>query len=491
MIKHAYQAGILQALHICGLTKYAKEFAPGIPEERKVQPLPTVKKPEEWTLAVQRHHAARAGEHLDLRLVDRQGQAHSWAIPKARLPKPGDRPVLAIPQPTHTKEYALTGGKDKPLKIESGYGKGTVKMEELGPVEVYHATPQDRTRVRFNRYSGLGPEEFAIVETASGSQLLVNKTKTKERLSHVPLGHKPKMRSLKNPELIDLENDDEVMMPKYDGAHTLLDLEKTDQIPRIYSYRTPRRARAGVIEHTHKVPYLLETRVPKGLAGTVLRTELVGVENNTSKGIPATEIGGMLNATVPRSRALQKDRNAVLLPIALDITRYRGKDMSKTPYEERYRILKDIGVQLGIPVTEAALSSQEKKELLGSIQAGAHPMTNEGVVLRDKHQLPDRVSKFKIRPDHDVYVREIFEATTASGKPTGRAGGFTYSHTPKGAIKGRVGTGFSHALARDMLKNPTRYVGRVAKVEAEKKMPSGALSKPAFLEWHLDKGKQL
>lgn len=97
---------------IAAFVKHAKEeFAPGIPKGREIHPLPKVTKPEEWMLAVQRHNADVAGEHLDLRLVDPQGRAHSWAIPKASLPRPGEKAVLAVPQPTHTAEYALTAGE--------------------------------------------------------------------------------------------------------------------------------------------------------------------------------------------------------------------------------------------------------------------------------------------------------------------------------------------------------------------------------------------
>ncbi len=114
-------------------------------------------------------------------------------------------------------------------------------------------------------------------------------------------------------------------------------------------------------------------------------------------------------------------------------------------------------------------------------------MTDEGVILKPKSK--DHIVKAKFRPDYDVWVRDIFEATDASGKPKGRAGGFEYSWTKHGPVVGRVGTGFSHAEARKMWKNKKDYIGRVAKVKAQRKMPSGALFGASFQEWHLDKGK--
>ncbi len=462
------------------------EFAPGIPKARKIEDVPRIGKSEEWTLAVQRHFAERAGEHLDLRLVDPKGRAHSWALPKAKLPKPGERPVLAIPQPTHTAEYALTAGKDKEHIIESGYGKGRVKMDLQSPVEVLPSTKD--TVVKFNLYTGRGPQEFAIVQPHGQAQLLINTTKTRESMPHMPWGaeKKPKMR-LADPAKIDFDDNAEYMMPKYDGAHTLVDLGRQGSMPRIFSYRLPRLATAGVIEHTHKVPLLMEKKVPKELEGTVLRAELVGV-GETGRSIPATTLGGMLNASVPKARELQEKHKAHLVPVIFDVVRYRGEDVSQKPFVDRLNIVRTVAKKVGLQATEVAGTRSEKEEMLRRIHAGEHPLTSEGVVLKPvmQHGPPTKV---KFRPDHDVYVREIFPAIGKDRQPLDRAGGFRYSHSPTGPILGSVGTGFDHALARDMLANPAKYVGRAAKVEAEKKFESGALSKPSFIEWHLEKGK--
>lgn len=473
------QRGGKQALVRLGLK--SAEFAPGIPS-RTIDPLPDVAKPQNWTLALQEHVAERAKKHYDLRLIGPEtDRAHSWAIPKARLPDPG-RSVLAIPQPTHTKEYATTFGKEKRQRIREGYGKGTVRIKALEEVDVYHSRSDDAegTRLRFNVYKSTGPEEYAIVRTSGGQDLLVNKTKSRERLPHLDIGSKPKTKD-KAVANIDLDNVEEVMLPKYDGAHTLLDLKDAGRIPRLYSYREPKKHTSGVIEHTHKVPLLLETRVPKELKGTVLRTETVAVDSK-GKAIPAKDIAGMLNATVPNSRKRQEELDATLRPIIFDIDRYRGKDVRDLPYSARYELMREVHDSLGLPITEMATTRLEKKKLLSKIKAGKHPLTTEGVVLRPLNT-EGLASKSKFRPDYDVYVREIFEA-----KPKTRAGGFEYSWTPTGPIAGRIGTGFDHATARDMLANPDRYIGRAAKVEAEQRYRSGALGKPAFKEWHIDKG---
>ena len=73
-----------------------KEFAPGIRRSRRIYSLPDSAKEKVWTMAVQEHNAKRAGKHWDFRLVDpHTTYAHSWALPKSRIPEPG--PAAAAP----------------------------------------------------------------------------------------------------------------------------------------------------------------------------------------------------------------------------------------------------------------------------------------------------------------------------------------------------------------------------------------------------------
>jgi hypothetical protein len=126
----------------------SQEFAPGIPASRAVNTIPTAQD-KTWTLAVQKHEAERAGTHYDLRLVDpTTSQAHSFAIPKARLPDSNDRPLLAVQQPTHTADYALrfTGTIPK-----GTYGAGKVTMPIKEKVQIIQSNAD---KIKFQRPNG-------------------------------------------------------------------------------------------------------------------------------------------------------------------------------------------------------------------------------------------------------------------------------------------------------------------------------------------------
>jgi len=478
--------------------KIAKEFAPGLPEKSKISKLPKVKKPQTWEASVQRHVGVRAGEHSDVRLGNpRTGVAHSWVL-KHGLPKPGMRDKryhLGIQQGDHTIPYMDFEGELPP-----GYGQGPVKLETRQQADVYHSDPK---KVRFNLYTGKGPEEFtarrvgdreyeslvknkAISSSVDPKRVWAfhNKTPTKERLQ-LPMGRPPYKDKKPGQAQQLFEDPDTIIMPKLDGAHNQVALEK-GKVPRVISYREPQGERpGGVIEHTHKVPSVLRKKVPAGLGGTVLRGETIAVDRK-GRAIPAEELAGLLNSSVWNSRSEQRRRGVELRQSIFDVARYKGRDYQDQPYAKKLQVLRAVNKKLpSLFIPPIARTAGEAEKMLGDIKSGKNKLTGEGVVAWNlKGGRPTRI---KLTEDHDVYVRKIHEE---KGKRGPMAGGFSYSHTPDGPIVGRVGTGMDHKLKKDMLENPQDYIGRAAKIIAEKKTKSGALAKPRFSEWHLDKGVQ-
>lgn len=154
------------------------EYAPGIPRDRATHPLPEFNQPKTWMMSVQEHNADRAGKHYDLRLVDPwSGRAHSWAVPKARLPEKGDKAFLAVQTPTHSASYALTFGAGAPRDISKGYGKGTVEIKHKVPIEVVSSSPN---RVKFRGRVGDEERDFVLFRTKEDKWLLRNVTREKQ-----------------------------------------------------------------------------------------------------------------------------------------------------------------------------------------------------------------------------------------------------------------------------------------------------------------------
>ena len=157
-----------------------KEFAPGISMSRATHDLPELKD-KTWTMAVQAHDARKAGMHWDLRLVDPDTtHAHSWAVPKSKLPSPGDKPILAVRTPTHTADYALHYGVNGPKAIREGYGKGMVEMVHKEPVNVLSSQPD---KIKFERTINGLPQQYVLFQTKGHSWLLKNTTKPSKEAS--------------------------------------------------------------------------------------------------------------------------------------------------------------------------------------------------------------------------------------------------------------------------------------------------------------------
>lgn len=148
------------------------EYAPGLPKKGKVTPLPKTKKPETWAFVAQDHRAKKAGRHLDVRLGNpNTGVAHSWAVPKNKLPSPGGDPVLAVQTDDHTIPYMGFQGR-----IGKGYGAGEVRTHLRDKIDVVHSEP---AKVKFTLSVGGAPQDFAMRRIGEKLWLMQNLTPEK------------------------------------------------------------------------------------------------------------------------------------------------------------------------------------------------------------------------------------------------------------------------------------------------------------------------
>lgn len=428
----------------------------GIPSRSRVVSIPN--KPGFWELAIQEHHAKKAGKHYDLRLGDGH-DAHSWALRK--LPGPGES-ALAVQQPTHTMEYMDWEGE-----IPEGYGAGTVKLAERGKVEVVES---DDNRVIFNRYEGKKAHEYALLRTGQKNWLLLNRSTTHEKYNYPKF--KDKYREVKFGDGVALIPG--VMQPKMDGAHALVVLEGGKR-PRVFSYRESKRG--DILEYTHKIPEFFKNRVPRSVGKVVLRLEILLVDRD-GNALPAERTAGVLNSGIMRARDLQSTEGSSLKVFPFDVVG------SNKPYSDRFKeVTAYCSLMPFLQVPEHAMDEREKREMLDKIKSGKDKLSKEGVVVwSDKGPV-----KAKLTTDADVYIRSVFPG---EGKYKGiAAGGFTYSRTPDGPILGKVGTGLSDKFRKELWDNRDKVQGRVAVVTYDKEMPSGNLYAPRFLHFHLDKDR--
>lgn len=449
-----------------------KEYAPGIPRKGKITEFPRLERRESWIFGLHRHNAKKAGLHYDLRIGDPiTGVAYSWAIPKAQFPEPG-KAIRVIRVDDHTTDYMKFEGV-----IPRGYGAGDVKREAYGHMEIVRSRPD---AIWFNLYGTVDdkPQEFLLRQIGDKSWVFMNLTVTRKTDPHIP-DYKPKYKDTQT-EHVDVRNEDEVVQPKLDGAHVIVDMRRENKPPRVYSYRKSKRGTHDLIDHTHKFTGLLDKAVPKELKGLMLRGEAIAVKGDKVQ--PAEVTAGLLNSGVLKSREKQKDQGDLQVRI-FDVVRRKARMKESAPYAEKMKVLQRVQELIpDLKMPETATTADEKARLISRIKSGKHPDTSEGVVIWNKNK--PEVVRAKLRPDHDIYIRKIIEGT---GKYKDSMGALGYSITPNGPIVGRVGTGFSDKLRNDIWKNKSKYLGKAITVRSQQQYATGALRAPSFYRFHPEK----
>lgn len=448
----------------------AKDYAPGLPSKTHFGDPHSLKPGSVVDFIVQQHKAERAGTHFDVRFGTPDTGLFSWATRK-ELPKPGER-IALFQQPLHRHEYKEFEGE-----IAEGYGKGHVSKHDEGKLLI---TRVSTNAIHFTKAHKKNPERFVLRRPNVGDKrwLLMNTTPT-EPIPYEKL-HYSKISPDDAEKVLQQLPQGSSVQAKIDGAASLTKFQKGRV--EIASYRAAKETGHPIIHTERVLGGTLGVDYPKELEGTVVRGELYGVRGG--KAIPPQELGGILNSSVTKALKTQQDRGIALKNMVFDIQRLGGKLVTSLPYERRMELVKKVMSHLPgetFHTPDQATTAEEAVALFKKIRSGEHPLTQEGVVIHHPGKKP---SKIKFTEEHDVYVTGVFPG---EGKLKGKGvGGFTYSLKPGGKTVGKVGTGFSEELRRDMHSSPEDFIGRVAKVRAQEKLPSGALRAPALLSFHED-----
>jgi hypothetical protein len=449
------------------LTKVAVDKATGIPDRSVYGDPFSLPERQFVDFVLQEHHAHKAGPHFDLRLGTPELGLFSWAVRKG-LPEPGEK-HLAILQPLHEYSY-----KDFEGEISEGYGAGTVKLKQQGKVLIDRVSDKSIVfTVGWGRYL----RRYALVKTSDPEKwLLINITPTepfpwsKEKFKSVPA---EKVSDI----LRDLQPEASVQA-KIDGAAALVKL--LDDSIEIASYRIAKDTGWPIIHTERILGHVPKLKIPKELVGTILRGEIYMVDEQ-GRAIPPQELGGILNASLEKSLDIIAKKKLKPRVAIFDLPLLGGKPVS-LPMSERRKKLQEILDLLNLEALHLmpeVKDPQEALKLWEEIVSGKHPLTNEGIVIHTR----DKPLKVKIRPEADVYIREIFRG---DGKYKDSAGGFYYSLTPDGPIVGKVGTGLSDELRKDMFENPKEYIGRVARIAHQGQFASGSYRAPSLIALHED-----
>jgi ATP-dependent DNA ligase len=256
---------------------------------------------------------------------------------------------------------------------------------------------------------------------------------------------------------------DYIPTEKMDGAHFIAKIN-----PNGISFTSQRKSVAGnLIAREDNVPHLRDLKLPTKYHGMTIRGELWH-----DKGF--NTLSGILNSKPHNAVEAQNKKGLVrFAPFRID----KGPGGKQITYEEQHKLLKEISKDLPWFFEPPKSSDKDPMEFFSEVGA----KKGEGIIL--SHKETGENLKFKHRFDYDLKIDGFTDGT---GKYSGRAIGAIKLVDKTGRRVGNVGTGIDDATRIDMYKNPSKYIGKLVKVESRKPL-KGSLREPSLLGFSIDK----
>lgn len=293
----------------------------------------------------------------------------------------------------------------------------------------------------------------------------------------------PTKPSYKTKHIADLDPGypNEVWSVKIDGAHTILQMEK-GKTPLLFGHRLSKKTNEP-IPYTQKMTHI-ENKSP---VNAVLRGETYAVDQR-GLAVHPDVVTSILNSSTDKSLELQKRLGIKTQTALIDVDSVNGESAKDWSFRKKREFLESVvNKNPDFHLPDTAFTQEQKSSLLSKVLAKTHMQSKEGVIVHDLDKPGAPFTKAKVIDHHDVVIRNIFHEEAVKPGRQPMAGGFEYSWTEDGPIMGRVGTGFNHAMKKDMMENPGKYVGRTAKVKALDLSKNRVLVKPSFDGFHVEK----
>lgn len=394
---------------------------------------------------IQQHHATRL--HHDLRL-EMSGDAApvlvSWAVPKGLPLRSGER-ALAIRTEDHPMEYATFSGTIP----EGNYGAGEVRIFDSGGYRLLEQRPGRLTvELAGSRLQGV----WHLVQTGSegGKEQWLAILSEDRRPPRQP--PPPPDPMLATPAADAFDDPGWGFEPKWDGIRAIAVC--SDSTALITRNRNDVTVAYPELSRLHEQLVAIEAMVDG---------EIVAFEG----GVPSFE---RLQQRMHVRDLRQVERLSRSIPVvymAFDLIYLDGRDLTGQPWEERRRLLEETVVAAEVIQVSPAVEEQGR-----ALFDAASRQRLEGMLAkrRGSRYEPGRRSrswlKVKTTMDADVVVGGWREG---EGRRAGELGSLLCGVYHEGGLRyvGRVGTGFSDRLLRELGERLRRLETRSSPFAAE------------------------
>lgn len=243
---------------------------------------------------------------------------------------------------------------------------------------------------------------------------------------------------------------------KYDGANFFMQVEPSGAL-RFFSRRES--VKGGFPERTSQLPHLTEKKMPK-YAGNVYNVELIHTGLHPDAVESHRVVSGILNSLPNKAIQTQKDLGPIRVKIhnvvTPELTTYADKLLHMKQFEKDYgnpSLLSSVVPSIGHGPVHSLIESSRKEG-------------REGVIITDLQTPEEKNPRVKIKHlvTYNLEVSGIEEEVDKNGKPKGSAGSLLLKDR-SGRDVGKVGTGFSRDLRREIWSYPKEWIGRVIQVQ--------------------------
>lgn len=404
---------------------------------------------------IQEHHAR--AKHFDLR-IERDGVLISWAVPKG-VPDTTDSNHLAVMTEPHPLGYLDFHGE-----IPRGeYGAGTMTIWDAGTVEL-EKWRDDEVIGTFIGAGPLGRVRLALIRTTGAgekSSWLLHRMKDPKDAAHTARASKPRPAASARNVLVRTAPAGSPPRPMLAESGTMglvralrdswIEI-KWDGIRALGTWTDGRmtlHARSGT-DITARYPEITADGAPHlAVDDAIIDGEIVALDNS---GRPSFS---RLQHRMHLTKAREIEREVVRTPIAyylFDLIRLDGHDLTGLPLRDRRALLETLTDGSDAPVVvppvfddlDAALDTSRAFALEGVVakESGSayRPGIRSGSWLKLKHTRTQEVVIAGIRPGKGDRTGSI--GSLLLGIPDAGTGVLRYI--------GRVGTGFSDRILRDL-----------------------------------------
>ena len=226
--------------------------------------------------------------------------------------------------------------------IPSGFGKGRVKVESFGDIDILKWGPNEK---KIQVLSGKKKGVYTLKRTDKNNWMII-KHKDGKNLRHYKLV--PARKKLKKEMWTDPTYVAEL---KRDGARYAMEIGEDGT--KVISVR--KSVSGKVLDRSANVPQISYELKSKEYAGTVLDTEIFHDKGHST-------LGGIMNSLPEKARETQKQIGNAKYEV-FDILRYKGVDVTDKPYSERRALIEKLNKEINLPITQKFEINKYEKDV--------------------------------------------------------------------------------------------------------------------------------